>query len=153
MSAERSKPELLEDLLRGHDEPCPGCGYSLRGLRGGRCPECGSDLELRVGLVQPRQGAFIAGLVGLSMGLGLSALLVLYAGVMILRFGLSGGPPLRVFFGYNGGAAVVHGVAVLLWIRAQRRLRLAGARTRWTLAALGWALSLVNLGIFSLIIR
>lgn len=24
--------------------PCPGCGYDLRGLRGGACPECGKRL-------------------------------------------------------------------------------------------------------------
>jgi uncharacterized repeat protein (TIGR04138 family) len=34
-------PEILDD------EPCPRCGYNLRGLcEGGRCPECGRSIPL-----------------------------------------------------------------------------------------------------------
>ena len=153
MNPQRSKAELLEELLEGHDEPCPACGYNLRGLRTGACPECDSALELRVGLVHPRQAAFITGLVGASMGLGLSALLVLYAGLLVLRFGVPGAPDLWVFVGYNGAAGLVQGAAVLAWIKAQKRLRLAGPAFRWSLAAAGWGISLVNLFIFSVLIK
>jgi hypothetical protein len=36
----------LESYLADHDEPCPKCGYNLRGLRGKVCPECGAPIDL-----------------------------------------------------------------------------------------------------------
>ena len=33
---------LLEHHLADHDEPCPMCGYDLRGADHKVCPECGS---------------------------------------------------------------------------------------------------------------
>jgi hypothetical protein len=34
----------LRDNLADRDSPCPGCGYSLRGLTGDTCPECGKGV-------------------------------------------------------------------------------------------------------------
>lgn len=34
--------------LDAHDEPCPVCGYDLRGLTEPLCPECGKPLTLSV---------------------------------------------------------------------------------------------------------
>ena len=62
--------EGLRAFLAGRDVECPGCGYNLRDLGGSRCPECGDELVLRVGLAEPRQGALIAGLIGLAAGAG-----------------------------------------------------------------------------------
>src|SRR5690349_9822829 len=60
--------DFLTAYLAAHDANCPACGYSLRNLKRGVCPECGEALTLRVGLVEPRMGLWIAGLVGLAAG-------------------------------------------------------------------------------------
>ena len=62
-------PDLLSVFLDGRDVVCPGCGYNLRDLQCSRCPECGEELTLQVGLVEPRQTAAISGLIGLAAGL------------------------------------------------------------------------------------
>ena len=42
------QPGLLEVYLDRHDVACPVCGYGLRGLAAGRCPECAAELSLTV---------------------------------------------------------------------------------------------------------
>ncbi len=38
--------EHIRQQLAGRDVPCPKCGYNLRDLEHGICPECGHFLEL-----------------------------------------------------------------------------------------------------------
>src|SRR5258708_6757298 len=85
-----SPTELLQLFLTDRDTPCPQCGYNLRSLRDERCPECGETLVLRVNVAEPRQGALITGLIGLSAGAGLSGLLLIYIAIQVLRFGRMG---------------------------------------------------------------
>ena len=73
--------EFLTTFLAGRNAACPGCGYNLRDLQGTRRPECGDILVLRVGLVEPKQAAPIAGLIGLAAGAGLNGLLLLYIAI------------------------------------------------------------------------
>ncbi|MBX3385703.1 MAG: hypothetical protein KF768_03950 [Phycisphaeraceae bacterium] len=61
---------LLREFVADRDAPCPACRYNLRNLTADRCPECGLPLTLRVGLADPAWGAYIAALVGFSVGLG-----------------------------------------------------------------------------------
>lgn len=49
----------LLDFLRDRDVACPLCGYNLRGLTSPRCPECGRDLRLSVGLAEPFLRAWV----------------------------------------------------------------------------------------------
>lgn len=67
----------LIDFLRERDVECPLCGYNLRQLQSARCPECGRELELRVGLAEPRQGAWLMAQIAVTCagGIGLIALL------------------------------------------------------------------------------
>ena len=51
-----------------------------------RCPECGEQLLLRINLVEPKLGAMIAGLVGLSAGAGFSGLLLIYLAIQAMEF-------------------------------------------------------------------
>ncbi len=51
MSAD-DRDNLLRDYLAAVGEPCPSCGYDLKGLTGRHCPECGQALRLRVGLAR-----------------------------------------------------------------------------------------------------
>src|SRR6185369_3667260 len=69
---------MLHSFLAERDAACPGCGYNLRNLQGNRCPECGDELTLRVNLVEPKLGAFITGLVGLSAGAGFNGMMLLW---------------------------------------------------------------------------
>lgn len=39
---------LLHAFLADRDVPCPHCGYNLRGLQAGVCPECKHDLRLKL---------------------------------------------------------------------------------------------------------
>lgn len=38
--------EALKNLLKDQDCACPACGYNLRGLTGGACPECGKAVDV-----------------------------------------------------------------------------------------------------------
>jgi hypothetical protein len=59
--------------LQGRDVACPGCGYNLRGLSSGTCPECNQALTLTVTLADGHVGQLIAAMVGLSVGAGAAA--------------------------------------------------------------------------------
>src|SRR5262245_53559244 len=41
-------PALIEPILAAHDLPCVRCGYNLRGLPGGACPECREPIMLTI---------------------------------------------------------------------------------------------------------
>jgi hypothetical protein len=71
----RSDAQLMIDYLAASHEPCPLCGYILHGLQSDRCPECGSQLRLRVGLAEPRMAAYITTSVSWAVGFGATGLL------------------------------------------------------------------------------
>jgi hypothetical protein len=55
--ADPSRPaDPLRDYLARHDEPCPHCGYNLRGVEDSRCPECGHAVRLAVQGATARSG-------------------------------------------------------------------------------------------------
>jgi DNA-directed RNA polymerase subunit RPC12/RpoP len=66
----------LIGYLKTRDVKCPLCGYNLRGLTSPRCPECGKELQLTVGLVEPRQGAWVMGMIALSIAAGFGCLVL-----------------------------------------------------------------------------
>ncbi len=79
--------DLLRAFLADRDVPCPGCGYNLRGLPSDRCPECNQPLVLRVGLAEPRLGAWLGAVSGLLSGAGAALVCLLIVAVFTLRFG------------------------------------------------------------------
>ena len=147
-----TEQDMLRQFLHGRDVVCPGCQYNLRDLTGSRCPECGQDLVLQLHLAEPRQSALLTGLIGLSAGAGLNGLLVIYFLMMVfvIERGASG---MGWFLGFNLVGLCVHGAAIAVWLRLWRRIRRLSAATRWSLAAAGCGLSLVNIVLFSLTIR
>jgi hypothetical protein len=74
-SAER-EGRLLHQFLADADRPCPSCGYNLRNLTADRCPECGQELRLQIGLMEPRTGGYIASLMACSAGMGASCIMM-----------------------------------------------------------------------------
>ena len=83
--------------LATRDAPCPNCGYNLRGLQSTACPECGQQLTLRVGLVEPKLFLWLAGLIPLAMTMGFGGLLSALGAVYAI--GGMGGPH-EEFFAY-----------------------------------------------------
>jgi hypothetical protein len=145
------RSDLLRDFLDSREVPCPGCGYNLRDLHGSRCPECGDDLILQVGLAEPRQAAVIAGLMGLAAGAGMSGLLIGYAGIVSM-FRLYGGPPVS-FMVLTIGGFLVEGGALGIWLGFWRRIRRLPRGTKALLVAGCWGLTILNLVVFSLFVR
>ena len=85
-----SEAELLHSWLSSRDVPCPVCGYSLRSIESATCPECGAQLDIRVGSTDLRIGLWLACVISqaLAMGfVGLWAILVtipaLFAGQLV----------------------------------------------------------------------
>ena len=64
--------------VRDRDAACPLCGYNVRGLNTNRCPECGRELRLTLGLVEVNQAAWVTLVVVLcaSGGFGLFCILM-----------------------------------------------------------------------------
>lgn len=140
MNERESKLEFLRTFLAARDVPCPMCRYNLRGLTAETCPECGSEVEVTVGLTEPRMAAFIAGLIGLAAGLGFNALILGWIGVMSLSR-MRGAPPAGMLVPLVVGVAAT-GLGMVLWLRSRRRIRQAAPVARRVLVALCYALSL-----------
>jgi hypothetical protein len=127
--------QALIEFLRERDMACPLCQYNLRGLMSPRCPECGRDLELRVGLSEPRQGAWLTAQIALTAMAGIGMMIA----IVVCFQGWPRGDPHQ---GVLNFAFVMHLLMVpastLLLIFRRRYMRLA-MRVQWTGAALAVA--------------
>jgi len=138
--------QALREFLATRDAECPSCGYNLRGLVGGMCPECNQEIAL----VDPRVGLFLVGVVGWALGAGFSALALVYGLTLFIRFGnLSPG---ELFLILLLGALVQAGVLLMLLVFNRRVRRWArSARTR--VAVAGFGASLANVLLFASLIQ
>jgi hypothetical protein len=132
---------MLGAFLANHDVPCPNCGYNLRELTCGVCPECGMELELRVGLVEPRPAAWVGGLVGIAAGMGFFAM-VLLIGVYQLAFH---GFREWVFFAWFVSLTAAHVVPLAAWLRWRPWLRTRSRSWRVLLAVCCWVLPVISM--------
>jgi DNA-directed RNA polymerase subunit RPC12/RpoP len=60
--ADAPEADALADYLRTRDVPCPACGYNLRGVTTGACPECGLRVTMRVAEYAPHSAYWYAAL-------------------------------------------------------------------------------------------
>jgi hypothetical protein len=100
-------------------------------------------------MVEPRQAAPLAGLIGLAVGLGFSGLLLIYA---VIRFSPDD-RQWRRFVTINGFAVLLLGLCLMVWLKSWRRIRRQSATVRWWFVVGCWGLSLIDLVIFTIKIR
>jgi hypothetical protein len=135
-------------FLVGRDEPCPSCSYNLRNLTTDSCPECGLRLQLKVSMSDANMGAFIAGVIGLSMGAGfflvLSGYLIwmIFAASFLVRTSLQDSLPVFVML-------MVQVMALIWWLRHRRTVRRWPWRMRWGIACATFLFSGACVGIFA----
>jgi hypothetical protein len=135
---------MLRAFLAEHDEPCPVCGYNLRGLTGEACPECQQRLVLRVGPAAPDLVSFALAVVGLS---ACGVLAAFHLGTLLVVAVLEGEWPSRresfLLIVWPAVTLVVDGVLVWLLLRRRGRVwfRSRASDKRALLAAGCWASS------------
>ena len=144
---------LLRAYLADRDVACPQCKYNLRNLVGATCPECGEALQLRVSPVELRQAAPLAGLILLSAGAGLNALLLIYVVIVILFIRGSSSGGWGRFVQVNAIELLVMGGCIGIWLWSWRAIRRLGKRRRWMLVAGCAALALADVILFAKVIR
>jgi hypothetical protein len=144
--AQPTDATLLQTFLADRDTACPRCRYNLRNLSGSRCPECGDELLLRIGITEPRQTGAIAGLIALSAGAGLNGLLLGYYLINMARLRDMGEP---AFLWVNVGGFLVQGAALAAWLKFWRRIHRRSRVGKALLLTGCWLLVLANLVIFS----
>ena len=126
-----SDVEALVGFLRDRDAWCPACRYNLRGLTSPRCPECGRELRLSVGAIEPFLRAWITLVVAACSAAGVGVLF----GWLVIAHGFPRryGPKetiLRVVIAFFMMMVVVApGVLV-----ARRRFLKLSKRAQWRIA-------------------
>jgi hypothetical protein len=130
--------QALAEFVRERDVACPLCGYNLRGLTSGRCPECGHGLRLSVGLTEPYLRSWVAALVASCACAGLGVLFVW----VIVREGFPprDEPALWVATVYDV-MAVPQAIALLRWRRRFLRLPRSVQRSLAALCVAGACLA------------
>lgn len=126
----------LRDYLATHDDPCPSCGYCLRGLTTDVCPECRERLVLCVRPAETKLAWFIAGLVAWGGMVGFNGLIGAYfmwEWLSQRRWGPSFSDALPL-----GVSLAVGLVMGSLWIGRRKRIGRWPAPARWWLAVLAW---------------
>lgn len=118
---ESSHRDLLKQFLANHDAGCPVCGYNLRGLQTGACPECSKRIELCVRAPDSHLNMYVATLVASAVTFGFTGLVGGVCAYFSIREGLPPGGE-AIFVWTIWGFAIVSGVTLIL---------LAGGRSRF----------------------
>ena len=142
----------LAAFLADCDVPCPSCHYNLRGLRDATCPECQQALRLHVGLVEPKLGSFLAAFIPLCMGLGLSALLILFWFIVSV-FRNSGATGNGRFLTVLVAGLLIFTVAVVVLLKNRSRFTRAPDLTRGMVSGGCMLLTLVYVVVFALTVK
>jgi hypothetical protein len=134
MSNPAADETALLDFLRDRDVACPLCRYNLRALTSPRCPECGRELRLSVGLVEPRQGAWLTGQIALTAAAGIGVMIIIVSAFS----GWPEGSNHRLLnFAFISHIAMIPVAAI--WLAGRRRYMRMRRKAQWTGAALAIA--------------
>jgi hypothetical protein len=140
-SAAAAEREWLAEFLRERDAACPLCAYNLRGLASERCPECGREVRLSVGLADPYVRAWVAALASVGAGAGIGILMA----VILLR---QGWPPSQLWLLHASLVYFLACIPALGVLLVTRRAFLRRSRTAQRRIA-AWAVSLLVVAILA----
>lgn len=133
--------DALRTFLAERDEPCPNCGYNLRGLQAKACPECREELVLGVRVREPRHGPYVTAVVGLACGAGFHVFLT----IIILINTLAGrGGTDRDRLGYMALIDVVLTGSLVVFVWFRKHMAKWDARTRLSVAATAWLVTICS---------
>ena len=131
---------LLMEFVAARDVTCPRCGYNLRMMQADVCTECGTQVVLGIHAAEPIMRAWIAAMVGASLGAGIGLLF------LMLVVGKAGMPP-REWWWLLLLSWVDMPITVLLVLKRRAFLRW-GSGGQWACAvALGFALAAILIGL------
>jgi len=136
-----ARDDLLRDYLAERDEPCPVCGYSLRGLTGPSCPECGASLRLAIAPQRAGDKAWLMGLIAISAALG-------FAGSWVYTFLCLGWDLFEPEYVSPKVGLLLSVVALIAWIAARRWHERRGPVVRWLLGSACSLLPLASVILF-----
>jgi hypothetical protein len=152
-----SETAFLLKYLETHDAVCPLCRYNLRGLTVPRCPECGREVRLAVGLTEPHLRGLVIFLVALCLSAGCGFMCFLIMGgelVRSQRWPSFGHEWALLFLFYGTMVSIIPTVMSIFLCRRFMRLE---KPVQYLLAGLAWAwdalLVLILLGLIFRIIR
>ena len=138
------RDQLFRAFLAAGDAACPVCAYNLRAIESQCCPECGAQLELRLGSSDLRLAPWLTGIITAAVLLGLQLLLVIIGVVTLLvtlfrpdsTFLDPGDEEVVVLLPFALGSAAVPGALIFLLVRYRRWLWRHRPRIQWALVAL-----------------
>jgi len=113
---------------------CPACGYSLAGLAGEQCPECGVGLRLTLAK-RGRSWAWVYGLIGLSIGAGLLTLALAMLVLMLVTAEWYQYTEAAVFGAILLGAVAGQSLALSRWIVRREGVGVGRAVLAWVFTA------------------
>ena len=136
--------QMLLSFLAGQDVACPSCAYNLRGLTTPRCPECGRELKLSVGLTEPYLAAWIT----------LAMVVFTNAGAGLLFFIVFAQEPWPRKWVYRG--IILYFVAnlpiAIVVMICRRRFMRWPVRRQWIVSLLVLGITLVAFTMFALVV-
>ncbi len=131
----------LVHFLQEHGAECPRCRYNLHRLTSPYCPECGAELRLTVGTVEPYLRAWVTLVVSLCVGAGQGA-------IWVLVLTKQGAPPPQFLVTIVCGISCIP-IMIAAVLTRKRFVRLT-PRKQWILAACAVMLTAVALVSFLL---
>lgn len=148
-----TRGDLLRTFLADRDEPCPNCGYNLRGVGHDRCPECGQQVCIGVRMVEPRMGLLIGTIAGLMLAVGPASVLTAVFGFFVWfeswRRNVRGWD---MVLGYPAAVLVIWGTGIWFLSRAHGRRWFRDRRRSlaWAVLVGAWLASLTALSVWLL---
>ena len=145
--------ELLRAYLTDRNQPCPVCGYDLRGLASSACPECGARLELRVGSIDLKLAPWLLGVLAVALPLGFTGVLAVVAAIGARRSAYWTSGDWIILIGLWGLTIAYGLILVILSKRRPRFLRRSGTaqwRRAWLMVAV---MAVIQAGMIWLMVR
>jgi len=122
--------------LAEHDEPCPVCGYNVRGLTTSACPECAAPLRLGVTSPQHLLGPWLLAIIACSLALGFDGVILtlLTTAVIVELFARQTVSVPFMLVGTFVTLGTLSGGTLWLFIARRRQWRMAQANVQWARA-------------------